>query len=116
MCWKAPYFSPLSPRQDNREKGSRATEANVNRQELSGSSAKCADMRSSNILSFSQPGAVHPVRRLGPGKALFHEGDHTGWFYEVVSGLLKLSKLTSAGRLLIDDFLVAVHIDSLVDI
>src|SRR3546814_13791815 len=98
MSWKAPHFRPPSPRQDNSEKGSGATEANVKRQDVSGSSANCAARRSSNILSVSQPGAVHPVRRLGHGKALFHEGDQNGWFYEVVSGMLKLSKVTSDGR------------------
>src|SRR3546814_17476888 len=73
-------------------------------------------MRSSNILSFSQPGAVHPVRRLGHGKALFHEGDQNGWLYEVVSGMLKLSKVTSDGRMLIVDFLLPGDVASLSDI
>lgn len=47
---------------------------------------------------------TRPRRRLGPGRILFHEGDAADFAYEVASGMLKLTKLTVDGNLLILDF------------
>lgn len=47
---------------------------------------------------------TRPRRRLGPGRILFHEGDAADFAYEVASGMLKLTKLTIEGNLLILDF------------
>lgn len=70
----------------------------------------------SNVFSFPRSGLAQPVRHLAAGQALFHEGDPSNWLYEVVGGMLKLSKVTSDGRMLIVDFLVPGDLASLSDV
>jgi hypothetical protein len=79
-------------------------------------SATHAGISVSNILSFPQGGITQAARRLEPGQILSHEGVSSGWFYEVVSGMLKLSKVTSDGRILIVVFLLPGDVASLSDI
>lgn len=57
-----------------------------------------------NVLPWPVDLPTRPRRRLGPGRILFHEGDAADFAYEVASGMLKLTKLTADGNLLILDF------------
>lgn len=88
----------------------------LNQQILTPRPTAHAERGLSNVFSFPRSGVAQPVRHLAGGQTLFHEGDPSKWLYEVVGGMLKLSKVTSDGRMLIVDFLVPGDLASLSDV
>ncbi len=70
---------------------------------------------SADILSWPLDRRIARTRRYGNGRILFHQGMPVECVYEIVSGMLKLSKVTSDGHLLVLDFAVAGDVVGIAD-